>query len=296
MPAGGRPVPRARPPLAALTLVALATVVAARGAEETTRPDSSSALGFFETAGTRLPVNDAYAFPGTSTLGEEGVVLVAVSNAGFVQAELDEYWDRRHVIDTFFRDEETGVVWFEFDPDGRYRGLNFYFGPGDGCGYCSGGVESSVKRAGGRLVGTLRQSDSGDGRSFEVTLDVPISSDDHGAEQGAGGGAPGAAYLAYNAALEGDDPARVRGLLAAERRTRWEAAEAEGEGARFLDYLREGHPQQVRVVEAYVRGERALVLFEGENAYSKVRGEALLALEPEGWRFEEETIRTVIGE
>ena len=87
----------------------------------------------------------------------------------------------------------------------------------------------------------------------------------------------------------------MRALLAAERRATWAGAEAEGEGDRFLAYLREGHPQTIRVVEAYVRGDQALVLFTGENPYSKVEGEALLVREEGAWRFEEETIRTVLG-
>jgi hypothetical protein len=280
-----------RPLAAALASSSLVVLLAAGAGAE----DSGAAFGVFETAATRLPIADAYAFPGTSTLGEPGVVLVAVSNAGFVQAELDRYWDRRHVIDTYFRDDETGVVWLEFDPDGRYRGLSFYFGSGDGCGYCSGGVDSTVKRTGDRLVGTLRQGDSGDGRSFEITLDVPVSSDDHGAAQGAGGGAPGAAYLAYEAALVGDDPARVRELLAAERRAAWAEAEAAGEGEGFLAFLREGHPQRIRIVEAYVQGDRALVLFAGEGPVMRIEGEALLVREEGAWRFEEETIRPQLG-
>ncbi|HLF57224.1 MAG TPA: hypothetical protein VI942_10300 [Thermoanaerobaculia bacterium] len=280
------PITRGSTLAACCWLAALATAGAA--------DDSSSALGYFESHGTRLPITDSYAFPGTSSLGEEGVVVVAVSNAGFVQSELDQYWDRRYVLDNFFEDDETGVVYFELDPDGRYRGLSYYFGPGDGCGYCSGGVESSVKRVGDRFVGTLRQSDSGDGRAFEITIDVPVSSSDYGAPQGEGGGAPGTTYLAYNAALDGSEAAALRELVSAERRATWAEAESEGQAERFLAYLREGHPQTIRVVQAYVRGERALVLYEGENAYSKIRGEALLVLEDGVWRFEEETIQTVL--
>ena len=64
---------------------------------------------------------------------------------------------------------------------------------------------------------------------------------------------------------------------------------------RFLAFLREGHPQTIRIVEAYVAGESALVLFAGEGPYSRIEGEALLVREEGEWRFEEETIRPLLG-
>jgi hypothetical protein len=277
--------PRAR--IAASWTVAL---VAGLGAAAATA-DTSFADGYFESPSLRLGVRDAYAFVGISSLGEPGVVLVAVSNAGFEQDQIDEYFDRRWVIDNYFQDEDTEVVWLEFDSDGHYRGLSYYFGTGDGCGYCSGGVESSVHRAGDRLVGSVRQGDAGDGRHFEITLDVPVSADDHGVAQGEGGGAPGRAYAAYDRALADRAAARVRELVTAERRATWAGAEAAGDGDRFFQFLIDEHPRRAKVTTAYVRGDRALVLFEGDSSEGSIRGEALLALEDGAWRFEEETLQ-----
>jgi len=269
--------------LAALAVTSLAAAAFAEG----------GARGRFTTPAAELGVTDAYAFNGTSSLGEPGVVVVAVSNAGFQAAEIDAYWDRRYVIEHFFKDEETGVVFFEFDRDGRYRGLSYYFGPGDGCGYCSGGVTSTVRRDGDRLVGKLTQAEQEGERSFEIDLDVRVASDDHGAPQGAGGGAPGAAFTAYDRALRAGDRAALHGLLSAERNATWAGAEEKGDSDGFLAYLRSEHPRALKVTQAYVRDARALVLFEGEGENGKIRGEAFLALEGGSWRFEEETVQPV---
>ena len=44
-------------------------------------------------------------------------------------------------------DDESKVVTFEFDADGKYRGLSYYFGPGVGCGFCyDSKVGSTVRR------------------------------------------------------------------------------------------------------------------------------------------------------
>jgi hypothetical protein len=63
-------------------------------------------------------------------------------------AALDDYYDRQHAIDTLFADDESRVVYFELDDAGRYHGLSYYFGPGDGCGYCfDSTVKSSSRRS-----------------------------------------------------------------------------------------------------------------------------------------------------
>ena len=100
-------------------------------------------------------------------------------------------------------------------------------------------------------------------RWFELSIDVVISGNDHGKPQGAGGGEPGKAYVAYHKALSGKDQRLLKPLLAAERRSTWEKAEAEGNGAKFITFLREEHPKEVRATEAFIEGDHALVLYEG---------------------------------
>jgi hypothetical protein len=275
----------------ALVLLLLASLLPMNAVAE--EVDASRARGLFETASSRLEIVDAYAFRGRSALDGEPVLVVAASNRGFESAEIDEYWDRRDVLVRYFQDDETGLVFFELRADGAVRGYSYDFGPEDGCGWCAGGVESTLRVAGDRIVGTLRQAARADQRSFEVALDVPLAREERGRAQGGGGGAPGRAYLAYDAALRAGDRSAVRALLAAERRATWEAAEADGRGDDFFAYLRSEHPfGSVRVTQAFVRGTRALLLFESEEAGGGRReGEALLALEEGAWRFEEETLR-----
>ena len=68
-------------------------------------------------------------------------------------------WDRRHVIDDYFRDEETLVAYFHFGKDGKYKGMSYYFASGDGCGFCyDGTVQSTVKIEKGRIDGARRKA------------------------------------------------------------------------------------------------------------------------------------------
>jgi len=268
-----------------LALVALLALPSLARAEE-----PGHASGWFQSAGSKLGITDAYAFHGDSSLGGEKVILVALSNQGFVPAEIDRYWDRRYVLDHFFRDATTGIVYFELALDGAYRGLSYDFGAGDGCVYCSGGVESTVKLVDGRLRGKLSEKPGGDQRSFDVTLDVAVASDEHGAPQGAGGGEPGKAYLAYDRALTSGDRAALAGLLSSARRSTWKSAEHDGRGDDFVAVLGEEHPANVAVVEGYVQGNQALLLLAGRGAAGPTHGEALMTREQGAWRFEEETL------
>ena len=259
--------------------------------------EGGRASGSFETTGSAMEVKDAYAFYGTPSLGGKGkVIVVAVSNQGFVKEALDLYWDRRNALERYFKDERTGLVYFEFGPDGGYLGLSYYFGPNDGCAYCADpSVQSTVSLQGGRLTGKLSFPKGGDGhRWFDISLDVPVSDDDHGKSQGAGGGEPGKAYLAYHRALGGWDRRALRSLLSEERRSAWDKAEAEGKGNSFLSFLQQGHPREVKVTAAYVKGDRALLLIEGKGETGKVRGEVHFSREQGSWRFDEETLSPVI--
>jgi hypothetical protein len=70
------------------------------------------------------------------------------------------------------------VRYLEFTPQGRWHGLSYYFGLGNGCGFCTSEVASTVKLTDGKLVGTLKGTEKD--RPFTVTLNIPVTSDDHG--------------------------------------------------------------------------------------------------------------------
>lgn len=258
-----------------------------------TAAEGGRASGTFQGRDISMKVADAYAFYGSPSLGgKEKVIVVAVSNSAFIKNVIDKYWDRKSALDRFFKDENTGLVYFEFDRKGRYRGLSYYFGPGNGCSYCADpAVASTVLLKNNKMSGKLSFPKGNDpNRWFDVSIDVAISSDDHGKPQGAGGGEPGKAYIAYHKALMGNDQNRLKPVLAAERRAAWKKAEAEGRGADFIAFLHEEHPKEARVPEAFIDGDHALVLLEGTGGDGKVRGEARMIREQGAWRFEEETV------
>jgi hypothetical protein len=259
--------------------------------------DAGRASGQFTSKAIQLKIADGYAFRGTPALGGKDKVIVAVvSNQGFVQAAIDEYWDRHLALERYYKDDKTGLVYFEFGLDGRYRGLSYYFAPENGCGYCADtDVQSTVRLADGRLTGKLVFLEGKDpNRWFDVSLNIPVSSDDHGKPQGPGGGEPGKAYLAYHRALSGKDAQAIKTLLSEERRATWAESEKKGNSSQFLAFLRADHPAEVRVTEAFIKGDRALVLLDGKAAEGRILGESLLSREQGAWRFEEETIQNAM--
>ncbi|KAB2959194.1 MAG: hypothetical protein F9K18_11690 [Thermoanaerobaculia bacterium] len=273
-------------------VIALASLgAAAPGAEEEVR---GSATGRFASRGISFEVADAYAFPADATLGEERVLAVAISNSGFNEEFISRYRDRRSLLDNYFRDDQTALVYFEFTPDGVYRGLSYYLESGNGCGYCSGGVTSTVRRTGGRLVGRLSSEDAESERSFSIDLDVPVAGEEFGRAQGAGGGDPGAAYLAFHQAVVAGDAAGLRASVGQNLRETLANAEQAGQGAEYLAWLKGEHAATVLVTEGYVDGDRALLILAGERGSGKVAGEAILVRERDAWKVDDEMFELVL--
>lgn len=250
--------------------------------------DDTTARGVFRSGPVEMPVASAFAFRGKDLFApEREALIVAVSHARFAAPIVSAYTDRKRAIDRRFKDDETAVVYFSFTPDGEWRGLSYYFGPGNGCGFCTGHVKSSVKLAGGKLTGSVKGAEKD--RTLDVTLDVPLASDDHGAALGADGGDPGKAYLAYHAALvKGDQPA-IKSLLPPDRLQQWDKAQKSGNLPKFVNYLREEHGlRSVKVAKGWSSGDRAVLLIAGDGASGPVTGEATLLRENGTWRIDDE--------
>ena len=266
-----------------------ATLLASPGA---TAPGTAS--GTFEDRKVKLPLAGAYAFRDKSAGADDArVIQVAVSNTKFAAAALDDYYDVRHAIDALFADDESRVVFLELDESGRYHGLSYYFGPGDGCGYCfDSAVKSTVRPVDGRLKGEL--SFESEDRRFRIQLDVPIPPKQWGEALPKDGGDPGKAYLAYHRALEQRDKKALWALFDAEERARWEKYAKDDKIDDWLDdRWKEEHLElsTIRVTGGYVNGDRAVVLFDGKNAYiDAVHGEAQLRREGGAWRVGGDTI------
>ena len=221
------------------------------------------------------------------------MLRLAVSNAGFDTAALDEHYDRAHAIATRFVDDETKVVTFEFDGSGRYLGLSYYFESGVGCGFCyDSSVTSTARLADGRFAGRLVYR--GDDRRFDVTFDVPAPARTWGEALPSGGGAPATAYLAYAAALSGADAKAIRPFLDESMRARWDRHAEKGDLEAFIDYLWDDvhtRMKEIRVTGGYVRGDRAVVLFDGSSRLlDRLHGEALLRREGGEWRVHTEMV------
>ena len=234
------------------------------------------------------------AFRGKSLIDKSDVIVVAVTNAKMHPDVLARYYDRRRAVDKRINDNDTPVVYFEFRPDGNYKGYSFYFASGNGCGYCGGnmGIKSTIKLASGRLAGTLKGTDTD--RDFDVTLDLPVESDDHGAPLPADGGAPGKAYRDYHDALVKRDAKALRPLLSDDPRET--SAKATRRQANvYMDFLAKEHPtQSVRITRGWSNGKVAVILFDGESSVLKLTGEAVLVNEGGTWRVEDELTDVVM--
>lgn len=216
-----------------------------------------------------------------------------MSNAAFNADAVDAHYDRGHAINTLFADEQTKVVFFEFDEKGKYAGFSYYFESGVGCGLCyDSKVRSTVKASGGRLAGTLAYA--GEDYRFDVTFDVPIPPKAWGDALPADGGAPAKAYLAYAAALEKDDRKAVYAQLDAEKKARWDEHAKEGDLDAYFDYLWDDvhtRMKTIRVTGGFERKDRAVVLFDGSSTLLEhLHGEALLRREGGRWLVHSEMV------
>jgi hypothetical protein len=268
-----------------LSLLAWSAVIAMGAAVAADAPDTAG--GTFQSRAVTLEIRSAIAFKAKSSLGSDDALIVAVTNTIMHADALADYYDRRRAVEKRIKDDATGVVYFEFRPDGSYRGLSYYFAPGNGCGFCTSEVVSTVKLSGGRLAGALKGTEKD--RPLDVSLNVPVMSDEHGTALPADGGAPGAAYVAYHVALVKRDRAALQPLLSLDRQQTWADAEKKGNVGKFVEYLAAEHPDKsVRITRGYARGNTAVLLVSGESIAGKLVGEALLMKEKGAWRVDDE--------
>jgi hypothetical protein len=272
--------------LAALLLL---TAIAASAQQQQKGPAS----GKFEGREWTFEALGAYAFPAEVGMDDVPGIRVAVSNGSFSTERMDLIWDRQHVIDTYFRDEETLVVYFDFDKSGKYQGMSYYFASGDGCGFCyNGAVQSTVKIEKGRIHGGLKQAPDGDDAVWDIQFDVPIAPNDYGTPLPAGGGEQGKIYAAYHTALDGNDPNALKPYLDTEH-----AADLAEHGPEMLSQLREQHPtKSYKITKGFVKGDNALLLVDGETSIMKTMNEVHLVKIDGTWRVYDEIQQVKLGD
>jgi hypothetical protein len=255
----------------------------ARGADA-----APQAKGMFEGKNWKFEATGAYAFPGKVGFDDEPGIVVAVSNISFNPQKLDTIWDRRYMIDTYFRDEETLVVYFQFSKTGAYKGLSYFFESGDGCAFCyDGKTKSTVKVVQGKLKGRVQLAKKKDDAFFDVTLDVPVATNNYGKKLPADGGEPGKVYAALHTVLDGTDPAALGPIVAAKL-----ASQLDEAGKDVLEVLQEQHPtKSYRIVQGYANEEHALLIVEGETSTINVKTEVHLVREKGEWKFDDEVMQ-----
>jgi len=252
-----------------------------------------SADGSFTSRTFTMPVSTAMAFRGKSILDKTDVIVVAITNGDIRVDWFANFFDRRRAIERRMKDKETAVVYLEFKPDGAYRGLSYYFAKNNGCGYCAGGVTSTVKLANGRLAGSLKSKD--ESRTFDVVFNLPVTADDHGAPLPADGGAPGKAYLGYHEALVKRDAKALRPFLSNEMRATLDEAAKKGKAAAEMNYMAKEHPDKsVQITKGFSKGDQAVLLIAGESSVIKLTGEVVLVNEGGTWRVDDELTDVVL--
>lgn len=250
--------------------------------------------GDFDSGKTKIEIAGEYAFwdksAGTS---DSPNIIVAVSNGEFADEMFDPWNDRRHTINTFFVDDDTKVVFFEFDGNGRYKGYSFYFGSGDGCGYCyDSQVRSTVAPVGNRLKGKISHKAADSRRSFDIEIDVPIPDKSKGTALPRDGGDPGRAYLAYHQALRARDKTALLALMDARNRRHWEEHAKAKDLDRWIDFKHDrvhAGMNKVSLAGGYMKYDHAVLLFTGSStSIDRLYGEAVLRREGGKWLFEDE--------
>jgi hypothetical protein len=268
-----------------LPAIAIALVSSAAFADE-----APQATGKFTGSKVEFKVTGAYGY--WSRAKDEGdVIEIAVSNEGFKASVFDTFYDPKPVISEFFADEETAVVYFQFEPNGKYHGMSYYLGSGDGCGFCyDPSVVSTVKIAGNRAKGDLRYKS--DNRAFNITIDAPIAPKVWGPSIKGDGGDIGKAYKAYNAVmLSGDRKAQFDALDSVNQAT-WKKRQKDGKLDRYLEYRDEKvhyRLKEARIVGGFQRENQAVLLIKGSSPLlDHIHGQVTLTKEAGQWKISDE--------
>jgi hypothetical protein len=252
--------------------------------------------GTFSSKGATFKIAGGVAFTGRSNFdGKTSVILVAITNTKINVQGIADFVDRKRAIEHLIKDDETPVVYLEFTPQGKWRGVSYYFASGNGCGYCTTEATSTVQLVKGRLTGTITNKEKE--RPFNITLDIDVLGDNHGAALPSDGGAPGKAYMAYHAALVKGDANALRPTLSPGNLEVYARAEKNKDLADFLSYLADKHPMQsVKITQGWSTAEKASLLIQGESRLGKLQGEVFLINTKGVWGVDEELTDLVIGQ
>lgn len=274
---------------ASAAIAALALMLAGAAAAQT-------ASGHFSSSTLDVPIAGAYGYWDAASGGKGRVVKVVVSNAEFRADLLDDWHDRAAAVREFFASDSVKIVTFDFDADGKYRGYSYYFASGDGCGWCyDSTVRSTVRGSNGRLAGSIAFDGGAGAVAFDVKFDVPIPAKSWGQPLPASGGDPGRAFLAYHKALATSDAVALKAVLDSHGKEVLAKHQSQGDLAEYLDYRWSDmhyRMQSLAVVGGYVRGDHAVILFDGSSKlFDALHGEVILRRAGNTWLVADELVQ-----
>ncbi|MDQ6799698.1 MAG: hypothetical protein M3041_02555 [Acidobacteriota bacterium] len=277
-------------------LICSAIVIAAFVPFLSLAAEDAQVSGKFQGSKSNFDVGGGYAY-WINDPDDGPLIEVAVSNSSFKRSYFDAFYNPRPAIDTQFVDDQTAVVYFQFEPNGKYHGLSYYLGSGDGCGFCyDPKAKSTVRIAGQRAKGTL--SFQGDNRAFDITMDVPIAPKEWGKPIDKDGSEVAKVFRAYNAAVDKGDQKAVFKLLDSETRDIWTKQEKKGKLDAYLDYRAEKvhwRLKDARIVSGYVRDNQAVLVIKASSPLiDHLHGQVLLTKEGDGWKIADEVYQ--VGE
>jgi hypothetical protein len=246
--------------------------------------------GKFTGSSWNFELGTAYAFPSEMLLDDGKGIVLALTNQAVNLDWLNGWVDRRWVLDNMVanqnEEDRVLVAYVGFHANGRLEGFSWYFASGDGCGFCSSGqIQSTVKLAKGRLQGAIKGED--ESFAIDIEIDIPVQQELPGERLPAGGGDPAAAYLALKDVLHSENRGGAWDMLDAEWKDILKERTPEQLQEFYLALVSEKVPAQPKIVGGYVDGDRAVLLFEAEEHWGKVRGEARMDRENGVWKYDD---------
>ena len=273
-----------------IALLALLPLFAAANA----RPAGS---GHFRLGENRVEATHAIAVASDEGHDDAPRILVYLSDFPLDAAKVAAAFDPEDEVRAEMGDQPAGYVRVCIDEGGGECGMFFNRRQPDDSFNTSGyGTFELARNDATRVAGSwvLAQPESFFDQTydFELHFDVAVTPL-QGQPLPAGGGAPGAAYRAWLAALAKGDVDTLRKLAGSDDAWRFPEDDP-AQVKEALKDLRDGAPLQAEVARGLVDGDRAVLWVEGVDRDDIRRGgRVLMRREAGDWRFAEDDLESV---
>jgi hypothetical protein len=241
-------------------------------------------------------------FEKTSKIPTFWFVTVPFEAGAFGGKTPDDYDD---VVTSHGFDKDSATLQLRLDKDGKVvEMLQLYVPPGTSQSMSSNEVGKLALKGpfGAKASGNwaLDDDDLKCGLSFDLGVGgkgpPPPPPKPWGAALPAGGGAPGAAYMAmHKAALAGDVDAMVK-LATKERAAEMDKARKQPEFAGMVELIKAMEPKEVHVVSGQADATRAELQIAGKEADgATMKGTAKMLIEGGAWKIEKVDTTSSMG-